>query len=86
MGLGLLTPEISLLNFYLVHVDVRPAGSVSVSLQDGCGIFNSVVLRLPFNLISDGSECWFFYILVVILMRLCKEVSHDCLCQHLDWK
>ena len=46
MGLGLLTPEISLLNFYLVHVDVRPAGSVSVSLQDGCGIFNSVVVRL----------------------------------------
>ena len=23
---------------------------------DGCGFFNSVVVRLPFNSISDGSE------------------------------
>ena len=34
---------------------------------DGCGFFNSTVARLPFNSISDGSE-WWFYILVVILM------------------
>ena len=23
---------------------------------DGCGFFNSVIVRLPFNLISDGSK------------------------------
>ena len=39
---------------------------------DGCGFFNSVV-RLPFNSISDKSEKWLFYILIVILMWLCKR-------------
>ena len=53
---------------------------------DGCGFFNSVVVRLPFNSISDGTEWWWFYILVVILMWLCKEVSHVCLLCHLDQK
>ena len=24
--------------------------------QDGCGFFNSLVVRLPFNVIPDGSE------------------------------
>ena len=52
----------------------------------GCGFFNSVVVRLPFNSISDGSEWWLFYILVVILMWLCEDVSHVCLCYHLDWR
>ena len=52
---------------------------------DGCGFFNSIVVRLPFNSISDSSE-WWFHILVVILMCLCKEVSHVCLCCRLDWK
>ena len=33
---------------------------------DGCGFFNSVVVRLPFNSIYDGSEWWLFCILVVI--------------------
>ena len=42
---------------------------------DGCGFFNSVVVWLPFYLISDGSEWWLLYILVLILMWLCKEVS-----------
>ena len=51
-----------------------------------CGFFNSIVVILPFNLISDGLKLWLFYILVVILMWLCKEVSHICLCCHLDRK
>ena len=49
---------------------------------DGCGFFNSKVIRIPFNSISDGSE-WLFYILVVILMWLCRELSHVCLHCHL---
>ena len=53
---------------------------------DGCGFFNSIVVRLPFNKISDGSEWWFFYILVVILMWLWEEVSHVYLRCHLDQK
>ena len=53
---------------------------------DGCGFFNSVVVRLPFNLISECLEWWLFYILVLILMQLCKEASHICLCRHLDQK
>ena len=35
---------------------------------DECGLFNFIVVRLPFNLISDVSEPWLFYILAVILM------------------
>ena len=31
VGLGLLTPEVSVSNFYLPHVDVGPAHSVSIS-------------------------------------------------------
>ena len=46
---------------------------------DGCGFFNSVVVRLPFNSISAGSEWWLFYNLFIILMWMCKEVSHGCL-------
>ena len=53
---------------------------------DGCGFFNSIVVRLPFTSISDGSEWWLFYVLVVILMWLCEEVSHVCLHHHLDQK
>ena len=49
---------------------------------NGCGFFNSVVVRLPFNLVSGNSE-WWLYILAVILMWLCRDV---CLCRHLDWK
>ena len=48
-------------NFYPSHVGVGPAHSASLHLRpptslDGCGFFNSVVVRLPFNSISDGSE------------------------------
>ena len=52
----------------------------------GCGFFSLIVVILPFNLISDGSEWWLFYILVVNLMWLCEGASHVCLCCHLDWK
>ena len=51
---------------------------------DGCGFFSSVVVRLPFNWISAGSEWWLLYISVVILMWLCEEASHVCLRCHLD--
>ena len=54
--------------------------------QGGYSFFNSVVVRLPYNLISDGSKWWLLYILVVILTWLCQEASHVCLCLHLDWK
>ena len=52
MGLGLYTPEISLLNFCPPHVGMGPAGSESASLLlvDGCGFFNSVVVRLRIEL------------------------------------
>ena len=86
MGLGLLILKISLLNFYpyvcgisLFHICSPP------TTLDGCGFFNSILVRLlsDFNLIYDHSEWWLFYILVVILMWLCKEVSHVCLRCHL---
>ena len=35
--------------------------SVPPATLDGCGFFNSVVVRLPFDLTSDGSEWWLFY-------------------------
>ena len=53
------------------------------SSLDGYGFFNSIVVRLPCNLISDDPDWWLLYILVVILMWLCKEVSHVCLRHHL---
>ena len=64
----------------LFHVCAPPTS------LDGCGFFNSVVVRLPFNKISDGSEWWLFYILVIILMWMWEEESHVCLCCHLDQK
>ena len=60
--------------------------STSPTSLDGCGFFNSVVFRLPFNLISDSSEWWLFCILVVIFIWLCEEVSCVYLCRHLDHK
>ena len=62
------------------HVCILPTS------LDGCGFFNSIVIRLPSNSISDSFECWLFCILVVILMWLCTEASCDCLHCHLDWK
>ena len=50
---------------------------------DRCGFFNSIVVRLPFTSISDGSEWWLFYILVVILMWLYEEASYVCPHRHL---
>ena len=49
---------------------------------DGYVFFNSEVVRFPFDLISDGSEWWLLYILVVILMWLWEKVSHVCLHCH----
>ena len=46
--------------------------------------FLSVIVRLPFTLISDGSEWWWFCSLVVISMWLCKEASRVYLRRHLD--
>ena len=40
---------------------------------DRCGFFNSVVVRLPFNSISDGSEWWLFCILVLIWCGCVKK-------------
>ena len=58
VGLGLLTPEISLLNFYPPHVGETSWFHVCTSPTglDGCGFFSSVVVRLPLDSISDGSE------------------------------
>ena len=46
--------------------------------------FNSIVVRHPFNLISDSSEWWLFYVLVVILilftLSFCSLI--DSVCQH----
>ena len=89
LGLGPLTPKIPLPNFYPWVWD-QPLPCLIISAPrtslDGCGFFNFIVVGLPFSLISDGSEWWLFYSLVVILMWLCEEVSHVCLCCHLDWK
>ena len=54
LGLGLLAPDKSLPNFYPPHVGVGLARSglcLSTSL-DECSFFKSIVVRLPFNLIS----------------------------------
>ena len=51
---------------------------------NGRGFFNSVVVRLPFNLISGGSAWQLFCISAVILMWLWEEASRVCLCRHLD--
>ena len=44
--------------------------STSLTSVDGCGFFNFVVVRLAFNLLSDGSEWWLFHILVEMLIWL----------------
>ena len=59
VGLGLLAPEISLPKFCPPHLDVAPVLSPACTPPtslDAFGFFNSVDVRLPFNLISDGSE------------------------------
>ena len=59
VGLGLLATKISLPNFYPSHMDVGLAHSVSLSLLPvwiDMVSFNSVIVRLPFNSISDNTE------------------------------
>ena len=57
VDLGLLSPKISLPNFYPPQADVGPTCSVSVSfLPVWMDVVSSVLVKLPFNLISDGSE------------------------------
>ena len=60
--------------------------STSPTSLDGWSFFNSIVVRLPFNSISDGSEWWLFYILIVTLIWLCKEAKRVYLCHLLDQK
>ena len=59
VGLGLLIPKISLFN-YIYHMWVwdQTIPCLHPSYQFGWMwfFFNSVVVRLPFNLISDGSK------------------------------
>ena len=87
VDLGLLAPKISLSNFYPHRCGASPFHVYTPPTSlGGCGFFNSIVVRLPFNLISDVPEWWLFYILVVILMWLCEEVSHVWLHRHLDQK
>ena len=73
VGLGLLAPK------FLSTTCGRGTSLFRVCTPptslDGCGFFNSIVVKLPFSLISDSSERWLCYILVVILVWLCKEVS-----------
>ena len=87
VGLGLLDPEISLQNFYPHGCGASPFHICTppTSLH-GCGCFNPIVVRLPFNSISDVPERWLFYTEAVSLMWLCEEVSQVSLCCHLDWK
>ena len=58
MRLEVLAPKLSLPNFYLPHVGERTTHSVwapPTSLHV-CGFFYSIVVRLPFNSISEHSE------------------------------
>ena len=61
MGLGVLSPEIVLQNFYPPNMD-KTCGNSPIHASDsptgldGCGFLNSVAVRLPLNLISDGSQ------------------------------
>ena len=55
--LGLLTSEISLLNFYPHGCGTSPFSvHTPPTSLDGYDFFNFVVVRLPFNLISDIPE------------------------------
>ena len=65
VGLGLLAPKISLLNFYPPHVDVGPVCSTYLPLlllRMDVFFFNSLVVRLPLNSISD----WFWVMIFLI--------------------
>ena len=69
---------LSLLNFYPPQLDVGPGFSASPPfhpIRMDVFFFNSIVVRFPFNLISNGSEWWLLCVLVVILMWFCEEAS-----------
>ena len=66
LRLVLLVPEISP-NFLSTTQGCRTSPfhvSTSPISLDGCGFSNSIVARLLFSPITDGSEWWVFYILV----------------------
>ena len=68
MGLGCLTPQISILIF-ICHMWVldQPVLPLSASFQSQCSFFfNSIVVRLLFSWISDRYKWWLLYSLVVI--------------------
>ena len=71
--------------FLSPHMGVWPAHYTSPPLLPVLYgfLFNFTVVGLPFSLISDGSEWWLFYRLVVIFMYLCREASHVPLYCHL---
>ena len=60
--------------------------TLPTSMDEYVYFLNFIVVRLPFNSISDGSESWPFYILVVILMWLSKDSRNICLHCHLGRK
>ena len=82
VGLQPLAPAIFLLIIvtstchYVMFVWNRSISHLHPSHQSWCGVFlNSVVIGLPFSLISDVFEWWLFCNLVVLLMWFCEEVS-----------
>ena len=91
---GLLTPVISLPNFYPPHVGVGPALSTSASLLSVWMDVVSLILYLSDFHSNRFHSCqtsiqldfwWFWVMVVVILLWLWEEASHVCLCCHLDW-
>ena len=88
VGLGPLTPEMSLLIFiHYTWVWDQLILCICLSNQSQCGFFfNYIVVVLPFSLIFDSFEWWLLYSLVAILMLFCEEVNYVYLCCHLDWK
>ena len=69
-----------------LYVGIAHSVSIPPTSLNGCGFFNSIVVRLSFNSVSKGSVWWLFYVLVVILVWLCEEASHVYLCCYLGWK
>ena len=85
VGLGFLTPKISLSSFYPPHVFGTRLFCVSAlpTRLDGCGFFNSVVVRRLFNSISQ------FWVMVALQFSFNFYVvleggNHVYLCLHVD--
>ena len=85
LGLGLIIPKV-FFPIFIHHMWVRNQPILHLHPSNHGFFFNSIVVGFPFSSISDGSEWWLFYSLVVILIWLCEEASHVCLRHHLDWK